>query len=100
MLISTHGIVFHTTRYADSGAVVKIYTEKFGLQSFLVKGLYSRKSKLKAALFSHLSILDLRTQSRLVQLSGNRAATAQRAGDFPAFIPFAVYAAAYPFPGV
>ncbi|MEA5110643.1 DNA repair protein RecO [bioreactor metagenome] len=59
MLISTHGIVFHTTRYADSGAVVKIYTEKFGLQSFLVKGLYSRKSKLKAALFSHLSILDL-----------------------------------------
>ncbi len=59
MLDSTRGIVFHKTRYGDSGAVVKIYTEKFGLQSFIVRGLFSRKSNARAALFSHLSILDL-----------------------------------------
>lgn len=59
MLISTRGIVFHTTRYGDSGAVVKVYTEQLGLQSYMVKGLFSRKSKLKSALFSHLNVLDL-----------------------------------------
>ncbi|MBL7905447.1 MAG: DNA repair protein RecO [Bacteroidales bacterium] len=59
MLQSTRGIVFHTVRYSDTSAVVKIYTEDFGMMSFLVKGLYGRKSKLRAAMFGHLSLLDL-----------------------------------------
>jgi DNA repair protein RecO (recombination protein O) len=59
MLHSTRGIVFHTTRYADTSAVVKIFTEEFGLMSFLVKGLYSRKSHLRSAMFGHLTLLDL-----------------------------------------
>jgi len=59
MLHSTRGIVFHTIRYSDTSAVVKIYTEEFGMMSFLVKGLYGRKSKLRAAMFGHLTLLDL-----------------------------------------
>lgn len=59
MLQSTRGIVFHTLRYSDTSAVVKIYTEEFGLQSFLVKGLYSKKSGIRAAMFGHLALLDL-----------------------------------------
>lgn len=59
MLHTTRGIVFHTTRYSETSAVVKIYTEDFGLMSFIVKGLYSRKSKLRSAIFGHLALLDL-----------------------------------------
>lgn len=64
MLYSTRGIVFHTTRYSDTSAVVKIYTEEFGLMSFLVKGLYSRKSQLRSAMFGHLTLLDLVIERR------------------------------------
>ncbi len=64
MLHPTRGIVFHTTRYSETSAVVKIYTEEFGLMSFLVKGLYNRKSQMRAALFGHLSLLDLIVERR------------------------------------
>ncbi len=45
MIQTTRGIVFHTTRYSETSAIVKIFTEESGLMSFLVKGLYSKKSK-------------------------------------------------------
>jgi DNA repair protein RecO (recombination protein O) len=64
MLHTTRGIVFHTVRYSDTSAVVKIYTEEFGLMSFLVKGLYSRKSAIRAAMFGHLALLDLIVERR------------------------------------
>lgn len=59
MLHHTRGIVFHTSRYSDTSAIVKIYTEDFGIQSYLVKGLYSRKSRVRSALFGHLSVVDM-----------------------------------------
>lgn len=59
MQFHTRGFVLHVTRYAESGAVVKIYTEQFGLQSYMVKGLFSKKSKLRSALFGRMNLLDL-----------------------------------------
>jgi DNA repair protein RecO (recombination protein O) len=59
MLQSTRGLVFHVARYSDSSGLVKIFTEEVGLQSCIVKSLYSRNSKIKPALFGHLSLLDL-----------------------------------------
>lgn len=56
---ATRGFVFHMVRYADTSAVVKVYTENFGLKSYLVKGLYNKKSKLRPSLFSHMTMLDL-----------------------------------------
>ncbi|MFH1119880.1 MAG: DNA repair protein RecO [Bacteroidota bacterium] len=64
MIQVTRGIVFHTTRYSETSAVVKIYTEDFGLMSFLVKGLYAKKSKIRAAMFGHLTLLDLIVERR------------------------------------
>ncbi|MBW6491408.1 MAG: DNA repair protein RecO [Lentimicrobium sp.] len=55
----TRGFVFHVIRYSDSSAIVKIYTENYGLKSYLVKGLYSKKSKLRSALFSNMNMLEL-----------------------------------------
>ena len=59
MIVNTRGIVIKQTKFSDSGVIVKIFTEQYGMQSFFVRGLRSRKSKSKAAMFQPLSILDL-----------------------------------------
>jgi len=59
MLHSTRGIVFHQIKYAESSIIVKIYTELFGLQSYIVRGIRSKKSRIKPGLFQHLSLVDL-----------------------------------------
>jgi DNA repair protein RecO (recombination protein O) len=59
MLETTRGIVFHHIRYSDSSIIAKIYTEQFGLQSYLVRGLRNRRSDTKKALFQHLNLLDM-----------------------------------------
>lgn len=59
MLQATRGLVFHVSRYSDSSGIVSIYTEKAGLQSCIVRSLFSRNAKIKPALFGHLSLLDL-----------------------------------------
>ncbi len=59
MLQKTRGIVFHKIKYSESSFILKVYTEQFGLQTLMARGTRSRKSKFKAALFQHLSLLDL-----------------------------------------
>ncbi len=59
MLHQTKGIVFHSIKYAESSIIVKIYTELFGLQSYLVRGIRRAKAKIKPALFQPLTLLDL-----------------------------------------
>lgn len=59
MLEKTRGIVFHKIKYSESSLIIKVYTEKFGLQTLMARGTRSKKSKLKAGLFQHLSLLDL-----------------------------------------
>jgi len=59
MLYKTRGIVLHSVKYSESSLIVKIYTETFGLQSYLLKGIRRQKSKTKPALFQPLTLLDL-----------------------------------------
>ena len=59
MLSYTRGIVFQKVKYAESAVIVKIYTEAYGLLSFIVRGLKSKRSFLKTAHFQGLSLLDL-----------------------------------------
>jgi DNA repair protein RecO (recombination protein O) len=59
MLHTTRGIVLHQTRYSESSLILRIYTESLGLQSFIVKGVHSKRSKAKAAFFQPLTILNL-----------------------------------------
>ncbi len=69
MFIKTKGIVLHKTKYSDSDLIVKIYTEKAGTQSFILKHAFSKKTKVNQSLFGQLSLLelnfDLRKQSQL-----------------------------------
>lgn len=59
MLHKTHGIVLHTTKYTDNSIVAKIYTELFGLQTFLISGARGKKSSVKANLFQPLALVDI-----------------------------------------
>ncbi|MCK9422250.1 MAG: DNA repair protein RecO [Bacteroidales bacterium] len=59
MLHSTKGIVFHSIKYSETSVIVKIYTELFGIQSYLVKGVRNPRSKVRPGLFQPLTLLDL-----------------------------------------
>ena len=59
MLYKTRGIVIHTIKYSDTSVIAKIYTEKFGLRSYLIRGVRSKKAKIRAAQLQHLNLLDL-----------------------------------------
>ena len=58
MLTTTKGIVFHQIKYSETSIIAKIYTEAFGLQSYLIKGARSRKTKINA-LLQHLSLVEI-----------------------------------------
>lgn len=59
MLHQVRGIVLHHLRYSDTSVIAKIYTNKFGLQSYLVKGVGSSKAKIKLAMFECLNLLEM-----------------------------------------
>jgi len=59
MLHSTRGIVFHSLKYSETSVIVKIYTELFGIQSYLVKGVRNQRSKIRPGLFQSVALLDL-----------------------------------------
>ncbi len=59
MLHKTKGIVLNYIKYSDTSIIVKIYTEAFGLQSYIVNSVRSAKAKNKIALFQPLTLLDM-----------------------------------------
>lgn len=59
MLHKTRGIVINYIRYRETSIILKVYTEKFGIQTFIENGVRSSKGKNKIALFQALSLLDL-----------------------------------------
>ncbi len=59
MLHKTRGIVLRTIDYSDSSIITKIYTEQFGIQSYLIKGAKRKKASVKSNLFQPLFLLEL-----------------------------------------
>src|SRR3989304_1459988 len=59
MLHKTKGIVLRTVDYSDTSIISKIYTELFGIQSYLIKGARRKNASVKANLFQPLSLLEL-----------------------------------------
>ncbi len=55
----TRGIVLHQIKYSETSVIAKIYTELFGLESFIIRGVRNNKSKVKQGLLRHLSLVDL-----------------------------------------
>lgn len=59
MLQKTRGIVFRFTRFRETSIIVTIFTEHFGLQSYIVNGVRSASVRGKMALYQPLTLLDL-----------------------------------------
>ena len=59
MLHKTRGIVLRSADYSDTSIIAKIYTEQFGIQSYLIKGAKRKKATVKSNLFQPLSLLEL-----------------------------------------
>ncbi len=60
-LHKTKGIVLRTVKYGETSIIVSIFTELFGIQSYLVNGVRAstKKGSGKANLFQPAAILDL-----------------------------------------
>lgn len=60
MLHSTHGIVLRSVKYGETSLITTIYTQLFGVQSYLVNGVRSaKKSTHRANLFQPSSLVDM-----------------------------------------
>jgi len=81
MIESTRGIVLTHTKYAETSVIAHIYTEKFGLQSYMVNQVRSKKSKGKTIFLQPLSLVDL-------EVYHNEKKTIHRIKDFKLDIPF------------
>lgn len=61
MIQTTKGIILRSVKYGETSLVVTIFTEKFGLQSYLVNGVRtaSKKGSSRSAMFQPSAILEL-----------------------------------------
>lgn len=59
MLHKTRGIVLKTTPYSESSVVVQIFTEKFGIQSYMINGIKKPRAKIRMNMLQSLHLVDL-----------------------------------------
>jgi len=60
MLYKTRGLVLNFVKYRDASIIVKIFTEEFGLKTYIVNGVRSKRSRRNTiALYQPLTLLDL-----------------------------------------
>jgi DNA repair protein RecO (recombination protein O) len=76
MISATRAIVLNHLRYGDNSLIINLYTESMGRQVVFVRGIFSKKSAMRAALFQplHLVETDLyyRANRQLQRLSNAR----------------------------
>ncbi len=58
-LLSTHGLVLHTTNYSETSVIAKVFTRQLGVKSYIVKGVRGGRSRVKQNLLQPLSYLDM-----------------------------------------
>lgn len=54
----TCGIVLSYLKYKESSLIIRVYTQAFGLQSYIVNGVRSAKSKQALSLFQPFSLIE------------------------------------------
>lgn len=59
MLLTTQGLVLHTTPYSDSSLIANVFTRELGLKSYMVKGIGRSQRAPKRNLLQPLSHLEL-----------------------------------------
>ena len=60
MQAKTEGIVFRVVKYSESSVIASVYTEQFGLQTYIINGVRGKgKSASKSSALAPLSILNM-----------------------------------------
>lgn len=59
MLLSTPGLVLHTTPYAESSVICKVFTRQLGMRSYIIKGVRGNRGRVKQNMLQPLSSLDM-----------------------------------------
>ncbi|GAA3934510.1 DNA repair protein RecO [Hymenobacter algoricola] len=59
MLIKTRGIVLNYIKYRETSIIARVYTERLGLQTYIVNGVRKAKPPGRIALFQPFTLLDL-----------------------------------------
>ena len=59
MLQKARGIVLHTLNYAEASVIAHIYTDAFGMQSFLLNGVRKSKARFNANLLQPLTCVEV-----------------------------------------
>src|SRR5690606_7155178 len=58
-LYKTDAIALNYIKYKDTSIIARVYTEQFGLQSYIVNRIRTKNSKFKMALFQPFTMLEL-----------------------------------------
>ena len=59
MLHKTRGIVLKVTDYGEASVIVQLFTEKFGMQSYIINGIKKPRSKIARNMLQPLHLLDM-----------------------------------------
>jgi DNA repair protein RecO (recombination protein O) len=58
MQYKTRGIILHILKYGDSGLIGKIYTEQFGIKTYMIRGSHKPGAKVRASSLQHLNLVE------------------------------------------
>lgn len=59
MIVKSRGIILNQIKFGDTSLIIRIYTEREGVLSFIVKGVRRTKSKFHASLFEKLTLVEV-----------------------------------------
>ncbi len=59
MIFATNGIVLRTIKYGETSIISTVFTEMFGVQSYLVNGVRTQKKTVKAHYYQPASLLEM-----------------------------------------
>lgn len=59
MLCKTRGLVLGATRFSETSLVARIYTERFGMQSYMVNGVRTAKPRFSPLLLQPMAFLEM-----------------------------------------
>ena len=59
MNIRSRAIILNKTKYSESSVIVKVFTREAGVQSFILKGAFSKKNRGKLALLENLTLVEI-----------------------------------------
>lgn len=56
---ATRGLILHQVKYSDSSIILKVYTEQYGPQSYIMRGVRKKNKKTGMAILQPMTLVEL-----------------------------------------